>query len=65
MKLQQKGVPGKVNEVGNASENSSMKREPNTVTGLPSTNFDRAEAYTKKIADAKDDVVEIQKICRI
>ncbi len=64
MKLQQKGVPGKVNEVGNASENSSMKREPNTVTGLPSTNVIE-QRLTKKIADAKEDVVEIQKICRI
>jgi len=64
MKLQQKGVPGKVNEVGNASENSSMKREPNTVTGLPSTNVVE-QRLVNKIADAKDDVVEIQKICRI
>ena len=64
MKLQQKGVPGKVNEVGNASENSSMKREANTVTGLPSTNVVE-KRLTEKIADAKDDVVEIQKICRI
>ena len=64
MKLQQKGVPGKVNEVGNTSENSSMKREPNTVTGLPSTNVVE-QRLTKKIADAKEDVVEIQKICRI
>ncbi len=64
MKLQQKGVPGKVNEVGNASENSSMKREANTVTGLPSTNVVE-QRLTNKIADAKEDVVEIQKICRI
>ena len=64
MKLQQKGVPGKVNEVGNASENSSMKREANTVTGLPSTNVVE-QRLTKRIADAKEDVVEIQKICRI
>jgi len=64
MKLQQKGVPGKVNEVGNASEDSSMKREANTVTGLPSTNVVE-QRLTKRIADAKDDAVEIQKICRI
>jgi len=64
MKLQQKGVPGKVNEVGNASENSSMKREANTVTGLPSTNVIE-QRLTKRIADAKENVVEIQKICRI
>lgn len=41
-----------------------MKREANTVTGLPSTN-PIEQRLVNKIADAKEDVVEIQKICRI
>jgi len=60
--LQQKGIKGKVNEVGNTSNTSAINKEGET--GLPSLNPIEKRLITK-IETNIEDVPTIQKLCRI
>ena len=60
--MQQKGIKGKVNEVGNTSNTSAINKEGET--GLPSLNPIEKRLITK-IETNIEDVPTIQKLCRI